>query len=120
VAKRCLDPSPDLTRIQKLCKRRGVMTTALPRVPLSRVPLEGLRHDSRHLPRVPDPDVHERFALMTSDGEHFLGLNASDEHIERVSGAEQAWQFHTHERAVEAAIAISRVYGEPVDVVRVV
>jgi len=72
----------------------------------------------RHLPRVPDPDINERFALMTSDGRGYLGINSSDQHIEHVSESDQAWKFHTHERALEAAIAIGEVFNEPVDVVR--
>ncbi|QEY31025.1 hypothetical protein EVJ50_00890 [Synechococcus sp. RSCCF101] len=72
----------------------------------------------KHLPRVPDPDIRERYALRTSDGRDFLGVNSSDAHIERVSDSENAWQFHTHERAVEAAIAINEVFEEAVDVVR--
>jgi hypothetical protein len=48
----------------------------------------------------------------------YLGVAGGDEHIEQVADAQKAWTFRTHERAVAAARQITAVYGQPVDVVK--
>ena len=58
----------------------------------------------------------ERYAITVVDG--YVALAGTDEHIQTVSDPTQAWVFHTHERAVAAARDIARVFGQPVDVVK--
>jgi hypothetical protein len=61
----------------------------------------------------------ERYALRSASLDGFLGIAGGDQHIEQVSDPGQAWTFRTHERAVVAARDIAAVYGQPVDVVKV-
>jgi hypothetical protein len=60
----------------------------------------------------------QRYPLCSPGDQGFLGVAGGDEHIEQVADAQQAWTFHTHERAVAAAKQIKAVYGQPVDVVK--
>ena len=60
----------------------------------------------------------ERYALRSSGEALFLGIAAVDQLIEPVADPCRAWVFHTHERAVSAAREIARVFGQPVDVVK--
>lgn len=60
----------------------------------------------------------ERYALQPSGEPRYLGIASGNERIERVSDPHSAWTFHTHERAVAAAREIALVFGQPVDVVK--
>jgi hypothetical protein len=60
----------------------------------------------------------ERYALrMPSQGLYF-GIAATSEQIHGVADPAKAWIFHTHQRAVAAAREIAEVYGQVVDVVK--
>lgn len=59
----------------------------------------------------------ERYALRALSEGNYFGI-ASNERIERVANPEQAWIFHTHDRAVAAARDMAAIYGQPVDVVK--
>jgi hypothetical protein len=60
----------------------------------------------------------ERYALRTGL-DSYLAVAGSDEHIDAVIDPDMAWTFHTHERAVKTARAIASVFGNPVEVVKV-
>ncbi|MFO7629022.1 MAG: hypothetical protein R6W06_05805 [Prochlorococcaceae cyanobacterium] len=59
----------------------------------------------------------ERYALRAG-GADYLAIEGQDQRISHVSSSEGAWQFHTHQRAVQAARQIASVLGSPVDVVK--
>lgn len=60
----------------------------------------------------------ERYALRAVGAGGFLALEGQDQHIAEVASSEGAWQFHTHQKAVQTARQIARVIGSPVDVVK--
>jgi hypothetical protein len=60
----------------------------------------------------------ERYALRASDAGGYLALEGHDQHIAAVASSERAWQFHTHQRAVQTARQIAMVIGTPIDVVK--
>lgn len=63
-------------------------------------------------------DQPERYALRAPGEGLYLGVAPISEGIERVADPARAWLFHTHQRAVNAAREIASVYGQPVDVVK--
>lgn len=60
----------------------------------------------------------ERYALRADSAGGYLAVADQDGHIATVSSSDQAWQFHTHQKAVQTARHITRVMGTPVDVVK--
>ena len=60
----------------------------------------------------------ERYALQDPRQLHYLAIAAGNQLIERVSDPSLAWAFHTHERAVDAAREIARIFQSPIDVVK--
>lgn len=60
----------------------------------------------------------ERYALRMPAQNLYCGIAASSERIQYVPDPQSAWVFHTHQRAVAAAREIAAVYGEAVDVVK--
>lgn len=63
-------------------------------------------------------DHQERYALRAAKEGLYLGIAPISDAIERVADPTRAWIFHTHQRAVNAAREIASVYGQPVDVVK--
>lgn len=61
----------------------------------------------------------ERYVLRAAAEGLYLGITPIGEGIERVADPARAWIFHTHQRAVNAAREIAAVYGQPMDVVKV-
>lgn len=59
----------------------------------------------------------ERYALRALAEGHYFGI-ASNEAIEPVEDPQRAWIFHTHDRAVAAARDMAEIFGQPVDVVK--
>lgn len=62
----------------------------------------------------------ERYALRDLSNACYLSIDSSSELIGRVPDPSRAWAFHTHERAVCAARELIKVYGQPVDVVKLI
>lgn len=62
----------------------------------------------------------ERYALRAFGAEGYLAIEGQDQKISQVSSTERAWQFHTHQKAVQTARQIASVIGAPVDVVKLV
>jgi hypothetical protein len=62
----------------------------------------------------------ERYALRMLTRNLYFGIAASSEseRIQYVPDPQAAWVFHTHQRAVAAAREIAAVYGEAVEVVK--
>lgn len=59
----------------------------------------------------------ERYALRALAEGLYYGI-ASNERIAQVDDPQRAWIFHTHDRAVAAARDMARIFGQPVDVVK--
>ena len=59
----------------------------------------------------------ERYALAAGPDGQYLRL-AADDTIETVQSLEHAFQFHTHEKAVDTARTIAAVISRPVDVIK--
>ena len=59
----------------------------------------------------------ERYALAAGPDGQYLRL-AADDTIETVQSLEHAFQFHTHEKAVDTARSIAAVLRRPVDVIK--
>jgi len=59
----------------------------------------------------------ERYALAAGPDGQYLRL-ASDDSIETVHSVDHAFQFHTHEKAVDTARSIAAVLRRPVDVIK--
>ncbi|MFZ4565718.1 MAG: hypothetical protein ACOYMY_04580 [Prochlorococcaceae cyanobacterium] len=62
----------------------------------------------------------ERYVLQRLGADRFLATAGSDEHLEEVESAADAYQFHTQEAAVRAAQTINAMGQGPFDVVKVV
>lgn len=60
----------------------------------------------------------ERYALRVPAQGLYCGIAASGEQIRYVADPGKAWIFRTHQRAVAAAREIAAVYGQAVDVVK--
>lgn len=60
----------------------------------------------------------ERYALRAASGMEYYSLDPQGQ-IVTVAGADGAYQFHTHEKAVTTARAMAAVLERPVDVVKV-
>lgn len=58
----------------------------------------------------------ERYGIAVIDG--WLAVNRCDQSIELVRDLDQAWLFHTHEKAVRTARQLTTLQGRSHDVVR--
>ena len=56
--------------------------------------------------------------LRSSSIGGYLSVNSVDQQIERKARPDDAWMFHTHDRAVTHARLIGEIHGETPDVVK--
>ncbi len=62
--------------------------------------------------------VAERYVLRQNCTGSYLSLNHQTQSIEGVSSVEAAWNFHSHEGAVNHALLIGQTHGETPDVIK--
>ena len=62
--------------------------------------------------------VAERYVLRQNCTGSYLSLNHQTQTIEGVSSVEAAWNFHSHEGAVNHALLIGQTHGETPDVIK--